>query len=190
MCTPDAVYVYLGQKTAIVGNAPVTVVAEVLSSDRTNVRDGEKVTFVLQRAAATVRVASQTKDGIAHAALDIGTVSGPAYVWVETAGVQSEKQSLVIMAGEPASFSLSVLGCSGGVSCTVESTDIRDAFGNRVPDGIAGTLKAFSGDNLLSQQTVYTLRGTVEANWALPERGARVELMFGAGTVSREARAR
>lgn len=189
-CSPAAVYVYLDQKTAMAGESAVIVAAEVLSSNRTNVSNGTEVTFFLQREDATVRVSSTTRDGIAHAELDAGNMSGPAYVWAEAADTSSDKQRIQILASAPTSFSLSIAGCNAGVYCLVESTNIRDGFGNRVPDGVAGTLRTFSGDYLISQQTVHTLRGSVQANWKRPQRDARIELVFGQSVASLEVPSR
>ena len=189
-CSPDAIYVYLDQKTVIAGENSVILAAEVLSANRTNVRDGAELTFVLQREDATVRVSSETQDGIAHAVLDTGSISGPAYVWAEAADTTSDKQRLQILAGAPTSFSLSLIGCDAGVSCRVESTNIRDGFGNRIPDGIAGTLRAFSGDTLIYQQAVHTLRGSIQANWVRPLHGGRIELVFGNSVASLQVSAR
>lgn len=189
-CSPDVIYVYLDQKTVIAGEAAVIVAAEVLSSTRTNLGDGAEVTFVLQGENATVRVSSKTQDGIAHATLDAGNRSGPAYVWAEVADTSSDKQGIQILASAPTSFRLSVAGCNAGFSCLVESADIRDSFGNRIPDGVAGTLRIFSGDNLISQQSVHTLRGSVQANWVRPQHDVRIELVFGNSVASLEVTAR
>lgn len=188
-CMPDAVYVYLDQKTAIAGDASVLVVAEVLSRARTNVHDETQVTFVLQREDATVRQSAQTQAGIAAAALDVGTKSGPAYVWAEVEGVKSTKQGIRILPDAPASFRLSFEGCKSGVSCQVEASDIRDSFGNRVSDGIAGTLRTYANDKLVRQQTVHTLRGSSQAKWSPLLRDARIELVFGSASVSLEVAA-
>ena len=178
-CDAHEVHVYLDKKTAPAGNETVIVAAEVLTDSMTNAPDGTGVTFVMQKEEGTIRVAADTQNGIAHARLDIGTVSGSAFIWAEIGELQSQKQELLILAGAPQRFKLSVKGCRSGISCQIQSTNLRDQFGNWVPDGLVGSLRVYSGGELISQQHVQTLNGTVLANWAKPPSMARVELRFG-----------
>ena len=176
VCKPSEVFVYLDQKTLIAGQGSVLVVAEVTTHAGHSPRDDSLVHFFARGGETVSRRIAFTEAGVARARMPLSEFAGSVEVWAEAGGARADVQWLEIVPAQPVPFSMAVSGCGPDRSCWIEVKGLQDRFGNRLPDGLQGTLTTHVHGKLHAQQTVHTVRGTILAPWRHPDARAKLRL--------------
>ena len=175
-CRPYDIFVYLEQKTLVAGDGSVLVVAELVTDAGYSPPDRSLVHFFTRSGETISRRIAFTEAGIARARMPVGESAGAIEVWAEAGGVKAAVQWFEVVPEKPVPFALTISGCGPDRLCRIEARDLQDQYGNRLPDGLQGMLTTYVHGNLISQQAVYTVRGSIFAPWRRPDAEAWVRL--------------
>lgn len=176
ICRPTGIFVYLDQKTLIAGESSVLVAAELVTESGYSPADDTLVHFFTRNGESVSRRIAFTEAGLARARMPLTEQAGSFEVWAEAGAAKAPAQWLEIVPADPVPFALTINRCGPDRLCQVEATGLQDRFGNRLPDGVQGMLTTHVEGRLVSQQAVYTVRGSVLAPWRQPDSEARIQL--------------
>ena len=179
VCTPAAVYLYLDKKSVPSDEADIVLAVEVQTAADANVADGTPVVFNISDGSNSKDIQATTRRGVATASVPLSPTVARYQVVAHAGAVSTPAQIFEVVPGPPHQFSMAMGPCRQGGSCRIETSIIKDRFGNQIETGVQGSLRTYVGGALVQQQTVQSLSGRVRADWTRPAQPARVELVMG-----------
>ena len=167
------------------GNAQVLVAASLRRTDDVAIANGEML-FETTLGAVSPAVVETDGEGVARTILVAGTEEGKAEVTATYGGGLTERVSVILEKGPPASIVMvsvepSAIGVrgSGSNETAIVTLEVRDARGNTVADGetILFRLDAPEGDEQVGPDSTTTVDGLVRAAVSSGTRARTVRLI-------------